>query len=132
MRGLLQLILKKAVELGASDIHIKTGSFPVLRVKKRLVRLEEFPRIDEKLMELILKEVLEKNRKKLAEFEEYGEVDTSYSLPGVARFRVNVYKQRNTVGLAFRTIPFSIPPFESLNLPEVMRKVVLENTKGLI
>ncbi len=129
---MLQLILKKAVELGASDIHIKTGSLPVLRVKKRLVQLEELPRVDEKLMELILKEVLEKNRKKFAEFEEYGEADTSYSLPGVARFRVNVYRQRTTVGLAFRTIPFNIPSFESLNLPEVMRKVVLENTKGLI
>lgn len=129
---MLQLILKKAIELGASDIHLKTGSPPVIRVKKQLQRLGDFPELDERVMELIVREVLEKSRKKMAEFEEFGEVDTSYSLQGVARFRVNVYKQRTTVGLAFRVIPFHIPPFESLNLPEVMKKVILENTKGLI
>ncbi len=129
---MLQLILKKAIELGASDIHIKTGSVPIVRVKKKLQRLEDFPVLDEKVMELIVREVLEKNRKKMAEFEEYGETDTSYSLPGVSRFRVNVYKQRTAVGLAFRTVPYKVPSFESLNLPEVMKRVVLEHTKGLI
>ena len=106
---MLQLILKKAIELGASDIHLKTGSLPVVRVKKKLQRLEDFPPLDEKVMDLIVREVLEKNRKKMVEFEEFGEADTSYSLPGVARFRVNVYKQRTTVGFAFRVIPFNIP-----------------------
>ncbi|HCO39027.1 MAG TPA: type IV pili twitching motility protein PilT [Aquificaceae bacterium] len=129
---MLQLILKKAIELGASDIHLKTGSLPVVRVKKKLQRLEDFPPLDEKVMDLIVREVLEKNRKKMVEFEEFGEADTSYSLPGVARFRVNVYKQRTTVGVAFRVIPFNIPSFENLNLPEVIRKVILEHTKGLI
>ncbi len=129
---MLQLILKKAIELKASDIHIKTGSKPVIRIKKRLERLEDFPELDDRIIELIVKEILEKNRRKLAEFEEYGETDTSYSLPGVARFRVNIYRQRTTIGLAFRVIPFTIPAFESLNLPEVMKKVALENTKGFI
>ncbi|WPM31203.1 PilT/PilU family type 4a pilus ATPase [Hydrogenobacter sp. T-2] len=129
---MLQLILKRAVELGASDIHLKTASPPVIRLKKKLQRLEDFPVIDERVMEMFLNEVLGKNRRKLAEFEELGEADTSYSLPGVARFRVNVYRQRTSVGMAFRTIPYSIPSFESLNLPAVMKKVVLENTKGLI
>ncbi|MEJ5338124.1 MAG: PilT/PilU family type 4a pilus ATPase [Aquificaceae bacterium] len=129
---MLQLILKKAIELGASDVHLKTGSVPVLRVKKRLIKLSDFPAIEERTMEMIVREVLEKNRRKVAEFEEFGEADTSYSLPGVARFRVNVYKQRTTTGLAFRVIPFNIPSFESLNLPEVMKKVILENTKGLV
>jgi twitching motility protein PilT len=68
----------------------------------------------------------------MAEFEELGETDTSYSLRGVARFRVNIYKQRGSIGIAFRVIPYSVPPFESLNLPEVMRRIVLENTKGLV
>ncbi len=129
---MLQLILKKAIELGASDIHLKTGSFPVIRVKKKLQRLADFQALDEKAMELVVNEILEKNKKKMAEFEELGETDISYSLPGVARFRVNIYKQRTSIGIAFRTIPFNIPPFESLGLPQVMKKVVLENTKGLI
>ncbi|MFN3814351.1 MAG: type IV pilus twitching motility protein PilT [Aquificaceae bacterium] len=129
---MLQLILKKAIELGASDIHIKVGSQPVVRVKKRLVRLTEFPVMEDKLMDLFVKEILEKNRRKTVEFEEFGETDTSYSLPGVARFRVNVYRQRTSVGIAFRVIPFHVPSFESLNLPDVIRKTVLENTKGFI
>lgn len=129
---MLQLILKRAVELGASDIHLKTASPPVIRLKKKLQRLEDFPVIDERVMEMFLNEVLGKNRRKLAEFEELGETDTSYSLPGVARFRVNVYRQRTSVGMAFRTIPYNIPSFESLNLPAVMKKIILENTKGLI
>jgi len=83
-------------------------------------------------MASFVEEIIGKNRKKMAEFEELGETDTSYSLRGVARFRVNIYKQRGSVGMAFRVIPYSVPPFESLNLPEVMRKVVLENTKGLV
>ncbi len=129
---MLQIVLKRAIELGASDVHLKTGSQPVVRVKKRLIKLEDIPPLDDKVTDLILREVLEKNRRKVAEFEEYGETDTSYSLPGVARFRVNIYRQRTTVGMAFRVIPFNIPSFETLNLPEIMRRVVMENTKGLI
>jgi twitching motility protein PilT len=130
---LLALILKRAVELGASDIHLKVGSSPVLRIKKKgLVRMGEVPPIDDRMMASFVEEIIGKNRKKMAEFEELGETDTSYSLKGVARFRVNIYKQRGSIGMALRTIPYSVPPFESLNLPEVMRKVVLENTKGLV
>lgn len=130
---MLALILKKAVELGASDIHLKVGSLPVLRIKKKgLVRMEDVYPIDDRMMASFVEEIIGKNRKKMAEFEELGETDTSYSLRGVARFRVNIYKQRGSVGMAFRVIPYSVPPFESLNLPEVMRKVVLENTKGLV
>ncbi|MFN3871053.1 MAG: type IV pili twitching motility protein PilT, partial [Aquificaceae bacterium] len=64
---MLQLILKKAIEMGASDIHLKTGSSPVFRVKKKLQRFENFPVLDERIMELIVREILEKNRKKMAE-----------------------------------------------------------------
>ncbi|MFN7065145.1 MAG: type IV pilus twitching motility protein PilT [Aquificaceae bacterium] len=129
---MLQVVLKKAIELGASDVHLKVGSPPVLRLKKRLQSLSDFPDLDERVIELIAKEILERNRRKMLAFEELGEVDTSYSIPGLARFRVNVYRQRNTVGIAFRVIPFQIPPFESLNLPQVMKKIILNSTKGLI
>ncbi len=130
---MLALILKKAVELGASDIHLKVGSLPVLRIKKKgLVRMEDVYPIDDKMMASFVEELIGKNRKKIAEFEEMGETDTSYSIRGVSRFRVNIYKQRGSIGMVFRVIPYSVPPFESLSLPEVMRKVVLENTKGLV
>ena len=130
---MLALILKRAVELGASDIHLKVGSLPVLRIKKKgLVRMEEVPPIDDRMMASFVEEIIGKNVKKMAEFEELGETDTSYSLKGVSRFRVNIYKQRGSIGMAFRVIPYTIPSFESLSLPEVMRRIVLENTKGLI
>jgi twitching motility protein PilT len=130
---LLALILKKAVELGASDIHLKVGSLPILRIKKKgLVRMEDVHPIDDRMMASFVEEIIGKNRKKMAEFEELGETDTSYSLQGVARFRVNIYKQRGSIGMALRTIPHTVPSFESLNLPEVMRKVVLENARGLV
>jgi twitching motility protein PilT len=130
---LLALILKRAVELGASDIHLKVGSSPVLRIKKKgLVRMEEVPPIDDRMMASFVEEIIGKNVRKMAEFEELGETDTSYSIRGVSRFRVNIYKQRGSIGMAFRVIPYSVPPFESLNLPEVMRRIVLENTKGLV
>jgi twitching motility protein PilT len=130
---LLALILKKAVELGASDIHLKVGSLPVLRIKKKgLVRMEDVYPIDDRIMASFVEEVIGKNRKKMAEFEELGETDTSYSLKDTARFRVNIYKQRGSIGMALRTIPYTVPSFESLNLPEVTRKVVLENARGLV
>jgi twitching motility protein PilT len=130
---LLALILKRAVELGASDIHLKTGSLPVLRIKKKgLVRMEDAHPIDDRMMASFVEEIIGKNRKKMAEFEEMGETDTSYSLKGVARFRVNIYKQMGSIGMALRTIPHTVPSFESLKLPEVMRRVVLENTRGLV
>ncbi|MCS7308572.1 MAG: type IV pili twitching motility protein PilT, partial [Aquificaceae bacterium] len=102
------------IELGASDVHIKTGSVPLVRVKKKgLFRLDEFPALDEKVMELIVRETIEKNRKKLAEFEEFGETDTSYSLPGVARFRVNVYKQRTLWVLLSELYPLIYLPLRA-------------------
>jgi twitching motility protein PilT len=94
--------------------------------------MEEVPPIDDKMMAIFVEEIIGKNVKKMAEFEELGETDTSYSLRGVSRFRVNIYKQRGSVGMAFRVIPYSVPSFESLSLPEVMRRIVLENTKGLV
>ncbi len=129
---MLQLILKKAIDLEASDIHIKVGSKPVYRIHKKLYVDEEFPIIDEDHFSLFFEEVVGKSEAKKREFEHYGEIDLSYSLPKVSRFRVNVYKQRGTSGMAFRVIPFEIPPFKSLNLPEVMLKTVLESSKGLV
>ncbi len=129
---MLQLILKKALDLDASDIHIKVGAKPVYRIHKRLHVDDEFPVITDEHFALFLKEVVGKSEKKKREFEELGEIDLSYSLPKVSRFRVNVYKQRGTSGMAFRVIPFQVPPFKTLNLPEVMLKTALSNSKGLI
>ncbi len=129
---MLQLILKKAIDLEASDIHLKVGSKPVYRIHKRLHVDDEFPVIDDEHFKLFLQEVVGRSEKKLREFEEFGEIDLSYSLPKVSRFRVNVYRQRGTSGMAFRVVPFQIPPFNTLNLPDIMLKTVLGSSKGLV
>ncbi len=129
---MLQLILKKAIDLEASDIHLKVGSKPVYRIHKRLHVDDDFPVIDDEHFKLFLQEVVGRSEKKLKEFEEYGEIDLSYSLPKVSRFRVNVYRQRGTSGMAFRVVPFQIPAFNTLNLPEIMLKTVLGSSKGLV
>ncbi len=129
---MLQLILKKALDLEASDIHIKVGAKPVYRIHKKLVVDEDFPVIDAEHFQFFFDQVIGNNEGKRKEFEEFGEVDLSYSLPKVSRFRVNIYKQRGTAGMAFRVIPFEIPPFNTLNLPEVMLKTVMNASKGLV
>lgn len=129
---MLQLILKKALELKASDIHLKVGHVPYVRVSKVLRKIEEFPPISNELMELFVKEILGNNKRKIAELEHYGEVDTSYLLQDLMRFRVNIYKQRGTIGIAFRHIRSEIPAFETLNLPAVMKNIVLQSNKGFI
>ena len=129
---MLEQILKKALEKEASDIHLKTGSKPVIRGKKGLEILEEFPVIDTNLMELFLEIVFKATPKKRQELEEKGHADLSLSIPKLSRFRVNAYKQRGTYALALRTIPFEIPHFKDLNLPPVMLQTALKYSAGLI
>jgi len=74
-------------------------------------------------MEIFLESVFRRQPKKRKEFEEKGQLDLSYALPQVFRFRVNVYKQRGTYTMAFRVIPFEIPLFKELNLPPVMPQI---------
>ena len=113
----------------ASDLHIGVGSKPLMRVGSVL---EAVPGTDIVLPAAAGKHVEalvgEKHMKTL---EDFGEVDFSFSKPGLGRFRANVYKQRNTYGIAIRSLPFVIPPFDSLNLPPVI-KTFARKSKGLI
>ena len=132
MAELLTQIVRTAREKNASDVHLKVGAKPRIRAKKELITLDSFPvlsRTDlEDFVNYILKGKEEKKQKLLKE----GQVDTSASFPGIARFRANIYYQRSTLGIALRYIPFEIPKFESLNLPPVVRKMALSHTSGLI
>ena len=132
MAELLTQIVRTAREKNASDVHLKVGAKPRIRAKKELITLDSFPvlsRTDlEDFVNYILKGKEEKKQKLLKE----GQVDTSASFPGIARFRANIYYQRSTLGIALRYIPFEIPKFESLNLPPVVRRMALSHTSGLI
>jgi twitching motility protein PilT len=108
-------LLSIVLDRGASDLHITAGSHPVVRVHGSLVRLDEYPRLmPDQIRRMVYGILAQKQRERL---EADLELDISYSLPGKARFRVNVYFQRDAIGAAFRMIPFEIKPLEDLGLP---------------
>jgi len=108
------------------------GSKPVIRTPSGLETLEEFPPISMELFEIFINDILKNQPKKKKELEEKGQIDLSYSIPKVSRFRVNLYRQRGTYGMALRVIPFDIPEFKKLNLPPVMLQTALKHSAGLI
>ncbi|MDG5470960.1 type IV pilus twitching motility protein PilT [Jeotgalibacillus sp. ET6] len=128
MKEQIQYLLKSAFELNASDLHLTVGSPPVLRIDGSLKRLGK-----EKLTgdhtENMAKAIFPKG--KWEQFEENGELDFSYGLPGVSRFRINAYHQRNCISMAIRVIPSSIPTLQSLQLPVVIQDIC-RLSQGLI
>ncbi|MBM7114119.1 PilT/PilU family type 4a pilus ATPase [[Archangium] primigenium] len=124
----LHQLLKAMVEKGASDLHITTGSPPQLRVDGELVPLKTAqlsPAETKQLCYSILTDV-QKHK-----FEEENELDLSFGVKGLSRFRANVYMQRGAVAGAFRTIPFKILTFQELGLPPVVAELV-KRPRGLI
>jgi twitching motility protein PilT len=111
----LNEMLGLVLERGASDLHLTSGSRPQLRINGHLTRLEEFPELTPPVIQRIMyAAITQKQREK---FEETLELDFAYSVPGRARFRVNMYRQRDSVGAAFRLIPFEIKKLEDLGIP---------------
>ncbi len=110
-------LLEEAIRKGASDIHISVGVCPVMRVNGKLIEMD-FDLVSPSLaQELVRESISEATFKKL---EDLGEVDSSFSRPGVGRFRLNAYKQRGSYGMAIRIIPLEIPKIENLLLPDVV------------
>ena len=111
-------LLSQTMEKGASDLHLTAGSPPVIRYLGDLVRLADYPVLTPQgLRTMIYSIISQKQRERL---EQDLELDLSYSLPGKARFRVNVYFQRDSIGAAFRLIPFEVKPLQDLSLPPVV------------
>ena len=124
MHGLLEM----AVESNASDLHLTVGVPPVMRIYGKLV-FSEMERLTPESTKNLAAEIL--SQEQLSLLEEEGQVDLSLSLAHIGRFRINVFKQRGSVGLAIRLIPYKIPPFEELNLPPVIRTLA-EKESGFI
>jgi twitching motility protein PilT len=122
-------ILRGAIKVGASDVHLKAGSPPVLRVDGALIFIKEAPQLSQEDMRKIAFSMM--NTWQREKFEKYNEIDLAYSISGLARFRVNVYQQRGTLAMALRAIPYDILPFHKLNLPPVLEKISQEQ-RGLI
>ena len=112
-------LLIEAVKLDASDLHLTTGLPPMVRVGGLLRALDDQPMLKpadtREMMYSIMKPEVE------ARYVELGEVDFSHGIPGVARFRVNAYTQRSSVGGAFRVIPTKIRSLEDHGLPPIIR-----------
>ncbi|MDP3938942.1 MAG: type IV pilus twitching motility protein PilT [Deltaproteobacteria bacterium] len=125
----LNEILKVAVKGGASDIHVKAGLPPMFRIDGALVPYKKAPRLMPEDINKMSASIM--NNYQRTRFEETNEVDLAYGVPGLGRFRVNVFQQRGTIGIVFRVIPFGIQSIEQLNLPKIVERIAMEN-RGMI
>jgi len=116
------------IDHGASDLHITVGTPPKLRVDGKLVSVDH-PSLNPADTKALCYSILTDAQKH--RFEEYNELDLSFGLKGISRFRANIFMQRGAVAGAFRTIPFAIKSFQDLGLPEIIHDLV-KKPRGLI
>src|SRR5262245_5856648 len=122
-------LLKIATERKASDLHLKVGSHPVIRVNGKLIPLAELGRLTQEDTIAMAFSIMSGRQKQ--KFKDHFEIDIAYSVPGLGRFRVNIFQQRGTVGLVLRVIPAKILNFKELLLPPVIETISNES-RGLI
>jgi twitching motility protein PilT len=122
-------ILKAAIRHGASDVHLKAGLLPVFRINGKLVPLKMPEPLHQQELSAMSTVILTEEQQK--KFERVHELDCAYSIPGLGRFRVNIFIQRGTIGIVLRVVPVGVQSFEELHLPKVLEKVALEN-RGLV
>jgi twitching motility protein PilT len=127
----LNSLLRRAVELGASDIHLKVGVPPILRRDGGLAPLEECPIVTDGDTEGVVDLIGKRAPERLEAFKTSGDLDVAYQEPGLPRFRVNAFRQRGHISVAFRVIPKNIPNFEMLHLPQGIRRLAEEH-RGLV
>ena len=120
--------LKALVESGGSDLHIKVGSQPRVRIDGRLRKLQA-PILTDADTDHMTREVLRSDL--VSAFDNHSEVDFAYSIEGVGRFRVNAFRQRGSVGLAFRRVAIGAQPIDELGLPPIVEQLAMES-RGLI
>ncbi len=121
-------LLQKTIDYKASDLHITVAVPPIIRINGRLERLGDQSLMPKDTIDLA-HQIL--NEGQIKELQEKGELDLSYSNPGLGRFRVNIYKQRGSYGIAFRVVALRIPSMEELGLPPIMKELALKH-RGLI
>jgi len=117
----LNAVLRRAVEHGASDVHLKVGQLPVMRRDGELILFEDHPPLTDADLEAALAIVSELTPAKRESFYETGELDIAYTSADLPRFRVNVYRQRGSISFAFRVIPNQVPSFDDLRMPAGVR-----------
>ena len=121
-------ILKSAIQQGASDIHIKSGDFVRARIKGELIPITRQQLSPEQTRQLAMRLIPQWDRDRIDELRDY---DCSWGAPGLGRFRINLLRQRGTLGIVMRVIPIEIPTLEQLNLPPVLSSIA-ERERGLV
>ena len=121
----------RAVELGATDIHLKVGQPPVCRIDGDLHPMADTPALDDAALAAVLDIVARRAPEKLQHFHDFGDLDIAYQDGDLPRFRVNAYRQRSATSFAFRVIPKTVPNFEQLNMPPGVQRLAEEH-RGLI
>jgi twitching motility protein PilT len=124
-------LLGRAVELGASDIHLKLGRPPMLRRDGAVVAMDEHPNLTEPDLEVVLNRVTVAAPFRQKQFHETGDLDIAYQSGALPRFRVNGFRQRGAISFAFRVIPLRVPSFDDLRMPAGVRRLAEEH-RGLV
>ena len=122
-------MLKRCMETGASDLHLRVPSKPLLRIDGQLVEQEDLENVTPDYIVDVLNRLTTPEQRSI--FYRELELDFAYSVPGMARFRVSVLRQRGTLSFAFRLVPFRIPTIDELELPKICKKLILK-PRGLI
>ena len=122
-------LLKLAVDQGASDLHLKVGSYPMMRVGGLLMPVSQEKKLDHEDVVAMSTAIMSTQQRE--KFKDSQEVDLAYSVPGLGRFRCNVFQQRGTVGLVLRVIPMQIRTIDQLGLPKVL-KTIAQEERGLV
>ena len=126
----LNEILKVALGAGASDIHLKSGLPPMFRINGALVLMKTATRMSPDEVQKMALGIM--NQSQRDKFKEKNEIDLAYGVPGLGRFRVNVFQQRGSLGAVLRAIPFQVKTTEELQLPKVIEKIADSEERGLI
>jgi len=126
----IEQALRRVVDLEGSDLHLKVGAPPMIRVHGSLEPLADSEKLTAEDTQAAADKLMERESAR-AEFEEDGEADLSYAVPGVSRYRVNVFRQRGSTSIVCRVIPFAVRTIEDLGLPPVIRSLA-EERRGII
>ena len=122
-------ILKKAISSGASDIHLKVGNKPIMRVNGSLKHMNEYPRISPDVLTNMGNSIMSKQQRE--HYNRTHDLDMAYGVPSLGRFRVNIFQQKGSMGMVLRIIPSKIKTIRELLLPDILEKIA-EERRGLI
>lgn len=124
----LREALEELIRRGGSDLHLKVGRAPMLRVRGELAETQ-LPQLRPDDLRRCADQIMSERQRE--QFAEHKEIDFAIGVPRLGRFRTNIFQQRGTLGMAFRAIPFEVPTMEALELPEVMKSLAL-SPRGLV